>query len=247
MKLLLLCGGFAKRLEPITEFIPKPLLPVAGKPLLDHIIDNIMESKEAKFERVIISSNMRFKKNFEYYKEVSKRLYNRDIELVIEPVIDNAEKLGAVKGIEYAIRKAGIDDDLLIVAGDNYFDFNLDTMIQEFNRARAVYIALYDIKSLEDAKAFGVVSINDNKEIYKFVEKPENPESTLVSTGIYIFPKEQLSMFNNYLNSNTDVDAIGKFIEWLIKQEKIKGHVFNGEWYDIGNITLYRKLFYSKL
>ncbi len=245
MDALILCGGFAKRLEPITEFIPKPLLYVKGKPLIEYILSSVLETGP---KRIVISTNKKFAAHFSYWISTKRDAGIRNIELAVEPVIDNEEKLGAVKGIAYAIRNANLDDDLLIVAGDNYFEFDINGIKNAGLSKRRPVIALYDVKSIDDAKMFGVVKLGEDGKIQGFEEKPEKPQSTLVSTGIYFFPKECLKRFQEYIDSGTNPDAIGYFVEWLIKTSDVYGQTYaEGLWYDIGNLTTYRKLFYTFL
>ncbi|MEM0148635.1 MAG: nucleotidyltransferase family protein [Candidatus Micrarchaeaceae archaeon] len=241
MEALILCGGYAKRLEPLTEFMPKPLLFIKNAPLVDSIIDKI---NDIGVNRKIISTNRRFENQFRYWMNNKVK---ENFELVVEPTIDHSEKFGAVKGLEYAIRNSNINDDLLFVAGDNYFDFDLNKMKSRFEKLKKPLIALYDIKNKEDAKMFGVVSLDQNGKIEKFFEKPENPEATLVSTGIYMFPASTLGTFSAFMKENAEKgDAIGNFIEWLIKHEEVYGYIYeNGTWADIGTFTNYRKLFYQ--
>jgi glucose-1-phosphate thymidylyltransferase len=245
MESLILCAGFAKRLEPITEFTPKPLLYVKDKPLLGHIIDAV---DDLKIKRKVISVNKKFSSQFKYLLNLEKAGGEKGIELVVEPSIDNAERYGAIGSINYAIRNAKIKDDLLIIAGDNYFEFDLLELKKHFEKKKKPIIALYDVKSIEDAKLFGVVSVDNESRIVSFTEKPEKPKSTLISTGIYIFPKGMLKKFHSYLKESGKHDEIGHFIEWLVKNEEVYGYIYKeGNWHDIGNLTIYRKLFYSNL
>ncbi len=168
MDALILCGGFATRLEPITLFVPKPLLPIHGKPIVDHIVDGI---EELEINRYVLSTNRKFSDQFDYWKSNRKNPGDR-IEIVVEPSMHNGEKFGAIKGINYTIEKAGLDDDVLIVAGDNYYNFGLDKVIEEFNKHRKVTIAVHDIKSTQEASRFGVVQMNGDR-VIGFEEKPK--------------------------------------------------------------------------
>lgn len=193
MDALVLCGGFATRLEPITFFIPKPLLPVGGRPIIDYIVDDMVD---IGVDSLIFSTNRKFADQFEYWINHRKaaKLEGGSIKLVVEPSVHNGEKFGAIKGINYTIDKAGINNDLLVVAGDNFYTFSLAELVSHFNKYRVPTVALYDVKSLEEAKKLGVVSVQGDK-VVSFEEKPEKPKSTLISTGIYIFPKEMLGKF----------------------------------------------------
>ncbi len=240
MDALILCGGFATRLEPITLFVPKPLLPINGRPILDYTIDNVV-SNGAK--RIVVSTNQKFANQFEYWKkniECVKGLKN--LEMVTEPTMHNGEKYGAIRGIQHAIETLGISDDLLIVAGDNFYDFNLSALLDHFNRTRKPILVTYDIKSLDEAKRFGVVTL-DGDRIVDFQEKPQAPASTKISTGIYAFPKEMLHKFSEYLGDNNNPDAPGYFLQWLIKRAEIESISYTGKWYDVGNIDTYKEVF----
>lgn len=242
MDTVILCGGFATRLEPITLFVPKPLLPINGRPIIDHILDGI---QKLGINRFVFSTNKKFYSQFQYWSGC-KNSINSKIELVVEPTMHHGEKFGALKGIKYTIEKAGLKDDLLIVAGDNFYEFNLSRLVEEFNKHRKVTIAVHDIKSPDEAKRFGVVEM-DKGRITGFQEKPDNPKSTLISTGIYIFPKEMLTKFSEYVNDGNNPDAPGYFLQWLIGKEEIHGVVYKENWYDIGTIDTYKEVFDSYL
>ncbi len=244
MDAIILCGGFATRLEPITLFVPKPLLPVGGRPILDYILDSVSSTGA---DRIILSTNKKFYDQFKYWAEnKNARGFKKKIEIVVEPTMHHGEKFGAIKGIEYTIKSTKLDEDLIIVAGDNYYTFALDKAISHFKKSRKVTIALHDIKLLEDAKRFGVVE-TDGDRIIGFQEKPQNPKSSLISTGIYVFPRETLGKFSEYLGDGNNTDAPGYFLQWLISNEEIDGVVYRESWYDIGTIETYRKVFDSRI
>lgn len=237
---MILCGGFATRLEPITLFVPKPLLPVGGRPLLDYIVENL---NEVGIGRIIFSTNRKFADQFEYWikhRIVSGAMDN--IGIVIEPTMNDGEKFGAIKGIDYTIEKAELKNDLMVIAGDNFYSFGLKGIVDSFNKSRKPTVALHDIGSKEEAKRFGVMMVDGDK-VVGMEEKPQEPKSTLVSTGIYLFPKETLPRFSEYIGSGNNVDAPGYFMQWLLKNEDVRAVVCKGEWFDIGNIDTYRKVF----
>jgi glucose-1-phosphate thymidylyltransferase len=236
---LILCGGFATRLEPITLFVPKPLLPVGGRPIVDYIVHNVAD---AGVNRIVFSTNMKFADQFQYWINHKRANEIRnEVELVVEPSMNHGEKFGAVKGINYTIEKAGLNDDLLIVAGDNFYNFSLSKMIKHFKAEHKPTIALHDIKSKDEARRFGVVTANGHR-VIGFEEKPEHPKSTLVSTGIYIFPKDMLHKFKEYVSDGNNPDAPGYFIQWLIKTNEMHCVVHEEEWFDIGTLETYKKV-----
>lgn len=240
MDALILCGGFATRLEPITLFVPKPLLPVGGMPIIDHILDSVVK---AGADRIVLSTNKKFYDQFKYWAENSAaRGFGHRIEIVVEPTMHHGEKFGAIKGISYTINSAKLEGDLLIVAGDNFYTFQLDRTVKHFNKFRKPTIALHDIKSLNDAKRFGVVEI-DGSRVIGFEEKPHSPKSSLISTGIYVFPREMLKKFAEYVKQEDNHDAPGYFLQWLMSSEEIHGVIYTEDWYDIGTIDTYKQVF----
>ncbi|MCL5413408.1 MAG: nucleotidyltransferase family protein [Candidatus Marsarchaeota archaeon] len=241
---IILCGGFATRLEPITLFVPKPLLPVGGRPIIDQILASI---SDAGAERIILSTNKKFHDQFKYWADNKAASgFGKNIEIVVEPTMHHGEKFGAIKGIEYTIKSAKLDNDLIVVAGDNYFTFDLARTVAHFRKSRKVTIVLHDIKLLENARRFGVVE-TDGYRVIGFQEKPQNPKSSLISTGIYLFPRETLTKFDEYLKDGNNTDAPGYFLQWLISNEKIDGVVYRESWYDVGTIDTYKKVFDSHI
>lgn len=240
MDALILCGGFATRLEPITLFVPKPLLPIKGRPILDYILENVARNG---VERIVISTNRKFADQFRYWKlQRESGGLGKQIEMVIEPTMHNGEKFGAIRGIDYAVTKADFTDSLIVIAGDNFYDFDLSALIDRFNKTRKPTLAAFDVGSLEEAKKLGVVSVKGNR-ITEFQEKPETPKSTLISTGIYVFPKQTLSLYKEYLSDKNNPDAPGYFIQWLIKRTELEAVVYTGKWFDVGTIETYKKVF----
>ena len=241
MDALILCGGFATRLEPITLFVPKPLLPIGGRPILDHITEGL---DLPEIDRVVVSVNKKFENQFMHWADCRRsQNFKKEIELVVEPTTSHGSKFGAIKGIDYAIEKAGLGDDLLIIAGDNFYEFRMASMLSEAKSGhKAPTVCVYDVLSTEEAKKFGVVVL-DKGMIADFEEKPAQPKSTLISTGIYFYPKETLGKFREYLDSGNTPDAPGYFLQWLIKRTAVKPFKMDGKWFDIGTLDTYKKVF----
>ncbi len=240
MKAIVLCGGFAKRLLPISEFIPKPLFPLGGKPLVDHIVDRIIN---IKINDIYLSVNKKFQDQFKYY--ASKR-NDVKISLIVEPTMKEEEKLGAIKGLKYAMDRIDYDN-FIVIAGDNYFDFELIDIYKKFMEINKITIGLFELSSLEEARRFGVVEIDENNKIISFEEKPDKPKSKLISTGIYLFPNGVSEKLTKYINDKNNPDQLGNFITWLIKNEDVYGIPLKGKWYDIGTLETYRELYNSFL
>jgi glucose-1-phosphate thymidylyltransferase len=163
--------------------------------------------------------------------------------LVDDGTMSNDTRLGAIRDMELAIREGSIDDDLLVIAGDNLFDLDL-TAFLKFAKGRSdgVSVALYDVGSLEAAKKFGVVHIDAKGLVTDFEEKPQAPKSTLISTGIYFFPRQKLNNLREYVNlEGAKLDAPGYYIRWLSANDKVYGFPFSEKWYDIGDLESYKR------
>lgn len=239
MQAVVLAGGFAKRLWPLTLDKPKPLLSVAGKPIIEYILEKLDGIEE--IDKVYISVNKKFEP---YFKEwLQNADFAKPLEIVTEPTTTEEEKLGAVGALGFLLRKKDITDDLVVVAGDNLFDFDMKKFIQGHESGFPV-VAVYDMEKKEKiSKKYGVVVLDEKNIIKEFQEKPAQPASTLVSTGCYFFPKRAVEMIYEYLSSGNNADAPGFFISWLAKQMAVQGFVFNGnsKWFDIGNLESYKE------
>ncbi len=231
MKAIILAGGYAKRLLPITEYISKPLLRIGDKCVIDFVVDSL--DKIDRIDDIIITTNKKFEHQFREW--LAGRKSSKSIKLVVEETTDEKEKLGAIGGIHYVIEKEGLKDDCLIIAGDNLFDFSLEKFMTIFSKKKSPIIAAFDVMDPEKSKLYGVLSIDKDSRITDFVEKPPEPKSTLVSTGCYIFPKSRIHMFSEYLKEGNNKDSPGFFIQWLHKKHDVFAYRFNSKWYDIGD------------
>ncbi|MBU7024784.1 MAG: NTP transferase domain-containing protein, partial [Theionarchaea archaeon] len=216
---------------------PKSLLPVAGIPIIDYIVEKI------SCDEIVVSINRKFEGAFRKWK--SEYCSQKDIQFFVEETYDEKEKLGTLGALAYFIEKENVEEDLLVVAGDNVFEFDVSDFLNHF--AGSILIALHDMKDLQKVKGrYGVAILKEGK-ICSFEEKPEVPRSTLVSTGIYMFPRKVLPLFSEFLLRERDEgtisekgkDAPGYFIEWILEHENVDGFPFEGSWYDIGDRTSY--------
>ncbi len=235
MKALILAGGFARRLAPLTDYVSKPLLPMGDKLVIDWVVDAIAE---LGIQNIAVSTNKYYEKQFRYWA----RCRNEDIEMIIEPTMGEGEKFGAIAGIKYAMEHLGMDE-YVIIGGDNVFDYSLKPLMNLYGRVRAPVMAVYDVGSLDKAKRYGVVKIDDENRVTKMQEKPQEPESTLISTATYIFPAEIYDLLGVYLGEKNNPDSPGYLLAWLSKRTEVYAQPFSGMWKDIGNIDEYRELF----
>jgi glucose-1-phosphate thymidylyltransferase len=234
VRAIILAGGYAKRLWPLTKDRPKPLLPIGDHFIIDYIISKIL--KVEGIQEIIISTNKKFEANFlGWIRE--RGLEN--VRVSIEPSATEEEKLGPTKALELILRDSP-EDDYLIAAGDNLFSLDLGEMVAFFRRVKMPVIALFEIGNSELAKKYACVEVGKNRRIVSFEEKPERPKSLLVSTGIYALPWGSVSRIASYLKEGNPPDPVGKFIGWLSEKEGAYGYKFGGFWYDIGSLESYQ-------
>jgi glucose-1-phosphate thymidylyltransferase len=223
MKALILAAGYATRLQPLTDTIPKQLLPVGGRPMVDWIVDRVGETSA---EEIHLVTNARFAADFARWAE-DKRVHVHD-----DGTTSNEDRLGAIGDIEFV----GLDDDLLVIAGDNLFDYSLADYEAYWRlRPGASCVAVLDVGDPELAKRYGVVDVDGDDRVVGFVEKPEDPPTTLCATATYFYDREHVRLVSTYLEEGNPHDQPGNFIAWLHERAPVYAYRFSGEWYDIGD------------
>jgi glucose-1-phosphate thymidylyltransferase len=221
VKALILAAGYATRLRPLTDDFPKGLLPVGGRPIVDWIVDNI---RGAGVEDIQLVTNARFAPLFEEWSD--------GVTILDDGTSTNETRLGAIGDIQFA----ALDDDALVIAGDNLFDYELADLL-EFQRSRdGSAVAVHDVGSKELAKKYGVIDVDADGRIVDFAEKPEEPASTLVATATYLYTRAHLQLVDAYLAEGNPPDQPGHFVAWLHRREPVYAYRFDGGWYDVGDL-----------
>ncbi|HLC60499.1 MAG TPA: nucleotidyltransferase family protein [Candidatus Nanoarchaeia archaeon] len=237
MDAIILAAGYATRLHPLTLNTPKPLLNVAGKPIIEHIIRKL--EKISNINKIYIVTNNKFENNFKEWLENFDA--STPIEIVNDGTTSNDSRLGAFGDIHYAVVSKNIVNDLIVVAGDNLFELPLDEVAGFFRKKESNVIVLHDVKDIELAKHYGVVEVDSNNIVVDFEEKPNIPKSTLASTGIYLFPKRTIGLIRKYIDQGNNSDKTGNFIEWLHKRDTIYSYITEKKWFDIGSFEQLEK------
>jgi glucose-1-phosphate thymidylyltransferase len=223
MKCLILAGGFGTRLYPLIANKSKALLEYKGKPLLSHLVAKIPQNIE-----ILVSTNLKFAADFGQWQ----RGVGRDIELCVEPTRTEEQKMGAVGSLNFWINSKDITEDLLVIAGDNYFEFDLSRFIAAYNGNNAL-VAVHDIGDRSQASQFGVVRL-DGYRLAGLEEKPAKPESSLIATACYILPPRVFPLLSRYCSRGRR-DNLGSFISHLIAVDQVHGYLFTEPWFDIGS------------
>jgi glucose-1-phosphate thymidylyltransferase len=237
IKAIITCAGFATRLWPLTKDVPKPLLEVKGKPIVEHIIGKMLELPDV--DEIFIVTNGKFYPAFAEW--LSSVEYKIPVKILNDGTSSNDDRLGQIGDVVFTLEKANIDDDIVIVAGDNLFNFSLINAYDTFKKSNHVVNPLYDIRSFSAAKQLGTVVLNEDNTFCEFYEKAEMPKSTLVSLGIYFFPRSGLARIKEYIAAGESPDKMGYFLCWLMKREVVLGHVYYEKWFDIGWIKAFEQ------
>ncbi|MEY7851106.1 sugar phosphate nucleotidyltransferase [Natrarchaeobius sp. A-rgal3] len=233
MRAVVLAGGYATRLWPITRHRPKMFLPLGETTVIDRIYAEL--ETEDRIDEVYVSTNERFAHDFEAHLTDSGYEKPR---LSVEETHAEDEKLGVVGALAQLVEREDVDDDLLVIAGDNVFDFAIGDFLEYDEQNAGPTIAAYDVGSPERATAYGVVDLEDDR-VVDFQEKPDDPPGTRVSIGCYAFPSEALGLLPTYLEDGNDPDEPGWFVQWLQSRESTYAYTFEGDWFDIGTRESY--------
>ncbi|MFC1480355.1 nucleotidyltransferase family protein [Candidatus Omnitrophota bacterium] len=231
MKGLILAAGYGTRLYPLTLDRPKPLVKVGGKSILERLL--------MKFEKVESCDEIYIVTNDKFYDMIVKWVRDRSFSLKLKVINDltrtNDDRLGAIGDINLVLEKEAPHDDVLIVAGDNLFEFDIADFISFAKEKDKFSVALFDVKNRKLAQKYGIVELDSTGKVDDFQEKPSSPKSTLASTGIYYFPESKLLMMKNYIKAGMVKDAPGNFVKWISENDEVYGYVFTEGWYDIGD------------
>ena len=236
MKCLILAAGYATRLYPLTKDFPKPLLKVQDKTILDWLIDDI-DSLGAVDEYVVIS-NHKFADHFRTWS--AQR--TQKITVVDDNTSTNETRLGAVRDIQYAIDTRSLDDDMLVIAGDNLLDFSLTRFITYAKDKATSCIMRYFEPSVQKLQKCGVAEVDENDKIIRLTEKPAEPKSNWACPPFYYYTKADARLVKKGIASGCGVDAPGSYIAWLCTQTPIHAMEMPGKRYDIGNLESYERV-----
>ena len=235
MKCVVLAAGYATRLYPITENFPKPLLEVKGKTILDWLLDDIDKIEE--INEYVVISNHRYIEHFKKWAE-NKKL-SSPVTVIDDGSVDNEYRLGAVMDIDFAVSSLKLDDDLLVIAGDNVLDFSFKSFAEYFKKKNSTCIMRYFEENKEKIKKSAAAVINESGRVLEMTEKPENPQSNWCVPPFYIYKKCDIPYVRKAIESGCKTDAPGSFVAWLSSQTTVHAMEMPGERYDVGNIESY--------
>ncbi|MDD2213085.1 MAG: nucleotidyltransferase family protein [Oscillospiraceae bacterium] len=238
MKAIILAAGYATRLYPLTKDRPKALLDVAGRSLLDRICDQI--EPIAVVNEIVIISNHRFIEAFQVW--AARRQANRQLKPV--KVIDDGttseeDRLGAIGDLDFAIRQLQLDEDILVIAGDNLFTYNLKEIYDSYSLDGRDMILGQKLSAQEDPTRFAIAVMDDRGSLLDLEEKPRQPKSDIAIYATYFYRRDTLPLIRQYLQAGLNPDSPGHFPEWLYKRKSVRVYLFSGDCYDIGTKESY--------
>lgn len=241
MRALILSAGYATRLYPLTLNKPKPLLKIGDLAIIDYIVE--------KFERlnmiqeIIVVTNKRFYSQFkEWARDKKSNIKDKTVKIISDGTTSEENKLGAIGDIDFVIRKQGLKEDLLVIAGDNLFEQGLSDFLRfAAIKSPASTIGLHRIKDMALAKHYGCVEIDRHSKLRRFEEKSSKPLSGLTAMCLYYLSRKHLKLMDEYASAGNNLDAPGYFIKYLAEKDEVYGFEFKGNWYDIGSIASHKE------
>ncbi len=232
MKVIILAAGYATRLYPLTLTRPKPLLPVAGKPMIEYVLDNL--APIGGIDRVYVVTNAKFAGQFQQWAD-AYRGAQLNFTIVNDGSTDDTNKLGAIGDIHYVLQTQNVDDDLIVVAGDNLFSQKLDAFGRVCREQNAPVLALYDVGDLEEIKKYNSITTDATGRITFFEEKPKNPTNTLTGIALYYYPRHVVPLIKQYIAEGNNPDQPGRLVQWLYPRTPFYTWTVPGLWFDIGS------------
>jgi glucose-1-phosphate thymidylyltransferase len=233
VKLIVLAAGYATRLYPLTLNQPKPLLPVAGKPMMEHVLDNLMPIDE--IDEIFIVTNAKFVEHFTRWAGEYKTGHKvRFIQIINDGSTDDANKLGAIGDMNLVLQQAKIEDDIVVVGGDNLFSQSLGAFGDFCREKNAPVTGVYDVGNLDEIKKYNAIEIDEQDRITYFEEKPAQPKSTLTGIALYYYPRATLQLIRQYLVDGNNPDQPGRLVQWLYQRTPFYVWRIPGIWFDVG-------------
>ena len=233
MKVLILAAGYATRLYPLTLTQPKPLLPVAGKPMIEYVLDNIAP---IGVDHVYVVTNAKFADHFQRWADSYRAIKAKlDFTIINDGSTDDSNKLGAIGDLNLVLNKEKVNDDLIVVAGDNLFNQSLEGFGKFCREKKAPVLGVYDVGSLELVKKYSSISVGPDGRITAFEEKPQNPKSSLIGIALYYYPQSVFPLLKQYVAEGNNPDQPGRVVQWLYPRVPFYTWQVPGLWFDIGS------------
>jgi glucose-1-phosphate thymidylyltransferase len=227
VKALVLAAGYATRLYPLTRDRPKPLLEVGGRPLLDWVLERL---QAMGVDETIVVTNAKFTPHFEEWAADKE-----GVTVLNDGTTSNDDRLGAIGDVGFVLDELQLDDDLVVVAGDNLFLDDISGFAAYGREVDAPVLAVHDVGDLALMREYNQVEVDDAGRVLFMEEKPEQARTTLAGVALYYYPRGALPLIKQYLAEGNNPDQPGRLPEWLHSRTDVYTWRLPGEWYDIGS------------
>ncbi len=236
MKCLVLAAGYATRLYPLTENFPKPLLKVGDKTILDWLLSDIHSAGLTDGYAVV--TNHRFAPHFEAWARES----GLPVTVLDDGTETNETRLGAVCDIQFSIDRMHLDEDLLVIAGDNVLDFSLTAFLRYAAEKKTSCVMRYAESDEKRLKKSGVAEIGEDDRLLSLEEKPQQPKSCWCTPPFYYYVREDVKKIRSAIEDGCGIDAPGSLVAWMCRHSVMHSMEMPGKRYDIGNLESYERV-----
>jgi glucose-1-phosphate thymidylyltransferase len=234
MKLIILAAGYATRLYPLTLNQPKPLLKVAGKPMIEHVMDNLATVRY--IDHAYVVTNAKFVEHFQRWADSYRHPQLRFAFTIVNDASTNdSNKLGAIGDLHLVLTKHQIRDDIIIVGGDNLFSDDLADFGEFCRQKNAPVLGVYDVGDLDEIKKYNAIEVDGDGRIIYFEEKPAHPKSTLTGIALYYYPVSALALIHQYIQEGNNPDQPGRLVQWMYTRVPFYTWKVPGIWFDVGS------------
>ena len=230
MKAVILAAGYATRLYPLTLDRPKALLDVGGRSMLDRLVEQL-DGVEG-LDEVYVVTNSKFADAF---RDWAARRSGLSVRIVDDGTVDEESRLGAIGDLDLTIRACQLDDDLLVLAGDNLFSESIAPFPAFASAKRGPALGVYDVGDLDVIRRYSVIELDADDRVTRLEEKPDEPRSTLAGIALYFYPRSALGFVARYLAEGNNPDQPGRLVQWLYPRTPVYGWRVPGRWYDVGS------------
>ena len=183
-------------------------------------------------DEIIVISNSKFAKHFNKWAASAQSAI--PMKVLDDGTADENSRLGAIGDISYVIDHEHIDDDVVIIAGDNLFTFPLAEYRRFFDEKDADCVCVQRIEDVEARRHIGIALLDGEGRVVDMEEKPQEPKSDCGVFATYMYKRGTVPLFKQYLDEGNNPDAPGFFASWLYKRKPVYAYVMNGKCYDIG-------------
>lgn len=239
---ILLCAGFATRMYPLTADVPKSLLPVGDKPVIDYFVDQII--LQPNVECIHLVTNAKFFVHFASWRQSrlnQAQSHHPKIVIHNDGATVPENRLGACVDLQLVFRRMSYDGPLLVSAGDNIYLFGIQDLWERFlsdKHHRIVALVENDAEKLECS---GVPIFGKEERVNGLLEKPDCPPSNWLCPPLYFLRSSARNVLDEFLESCGPVDAPGYFIDYLCRKELVSAFKLDARRLDIGSPESYRE------